>query len=118
MKIKSKKKILSTDQNSGQIHVKICDQKTVKKNAKIKVKDRVYKRLSIFEGIGDVIVDIFPQTCEEICGSLEKNKKAASITEKFIWMLVLAELLILIIWSIDVLVDDEKKDVRYLLVFA
>ncbi|CAG5102275.1 Oidioi.mRNA.OKI2018_I69.chr1.g225.t1.cds [Oikopleura dioica] len=62
------------------------------------------------QGVGDIIVEIFPPTCEETCGSMERNEQAASITEKFIWMLVLAELLILIIWSIDVLVDDEKKD--------
>jgi hypothetical protein len=32
------------------------------------------------------------------------------ITQQFIWMLVLAEVLILIIWSSDVLVEEEAPD--------
>ena len=38
---------------------------------------------------------------------------SAKITEQFIWMLVLAEVLILIIWSSDLMIEEEPQDPYY-----
>ncbi|CBY07663.1 unnamed protein product [Oikopleura dioica] len=69
---------------------------------------------SCAKGIGEEIDGIFPPSCDdEICGTLEKMEHSAKVTEQFIWMLVLAEFLILIIWSSDVLVEEEPANPYY-----